>query len=95
MRDCLQGTPVPPTSPSIQALLSTVFREEVGRLVGALLRILGNFAVAEEIAQEALLVALERWPHEGIPECPGAWLMTIARRLAPAPCRGACFKFNV
>jgi len=70
------------TSDEVQALLSDVFREEAGKVLGALLRILGNFAVAEEIVQEALLIALERWPHEGIPDCPGAWLMTVARRLA-------------
>ena len=73
-----------PTRPSdeIEAALNAVFREEVGRLVGALLRILGNFEVAEEIVQDALLVALERWPVEGIPEQPGAWLLTVARRRA-------------
>jgi RNA polymerase sigma-70 factor (ECF subfamily) len=64
------------------AALSAVFREEAGRLVGALVRILGNFEVAEEIAQDALLVALERWPVEGIPAQPGAWLVTVARRRA-------------
>ena len=66
----------------IQATLSTVFREEAGKLVGALLRLLGNFEVAEEIVQDALLVALERWPIEGIPAQPGAWLLTVARRRA-------------
>src|SRR5258708_31597906 len=66
----------------IQATLSTVFREEAGKLVGALLRLLGNFEVAEEIVQDALLVALERWPIEGIPAQPGAWLMTVARHRA-------------
>jgi RNA polymerase sigma-70 factor (ECF subfamily) len=45
-------------------------------------RILGDFAVAEEIVQDALLTALERWPNDGIPERPGAWLMTVARRRA-------------
>lgn len=50
--------------------------------MGALLRILGNFEVAEEIVQDALLVALERWPIEGIPAQPGAWLLTVARRRA-------------
>ncbi len=64
------------------AALSAVFREEAGRLVGALVRILGNFEVAEEIVQDALLVALERWPVEGIPAQPGAWLVTVARRRA-------------
>ena len=56
----------------VQARLGEVFREEAGKVLGALLRILGNFAIAEEIAQEALLIALERWPREGIPNCPGA-----------------------
>jgi RNA polymerase sigma-70 factor (ECF subfamily) len=46
------------------------------------MRLLGNFAVAEEILQDTLLVALERWPVEGIPERPGAWLLTVARRRA-------------
>jgi RNA polymerase sigma factor (sigma-70 family) len=64
------------------AALSAVFREETGRLLGALIRILGNFEVAEEIAQDALLTALERWPVEGIPARPGAWLMTVARHRA-------------
>ena len=62
--------------------LSAVFREEAGKLVGALVRILGNFEVAEELVQDALLIALERWPVEGIPERPGAWLMTVARNRA-------------
>jgi RNA polymerase sigma factor (sigma-70 family) len=64
------------------AALSAVFREEAGRLVGALVRILGNFEVAEEVVQDALLAALERWPIEGIPARPGAWLMTVARHRA-------------
>jgi len=64
------------------AALSAVFREEAGRLVGALVRILGNFEVAEEIVQDTLLVALERWPVEGIPAQPGAWLLIVARRRA-------------
>lgn len=46
------------------------------------MRILGDFDVAEEIVQDALLVALERWPTDGIPERPGAWLLTVARRRA-------------
>src|SRR5215471_12374151 len=62
--------------------LTTVFREEAGRLTAALVRILGDFDVAEEIVQDALLVALERWPVDGIPDRPGAWLLTVARRRA-------------
>jgi predicted RNA polymerase sigma factor len=62
--------------------LAAVFREEAGQLTTALVRILGDFDVAEEIVQDALLVALERWPVDGIPERPGAWLLTVARRRA-------------
>jgi RNA polymerase sigma-70 factor (ECF subfamily) len=64
------------------AALSSVFREEAGRLTAALVRLLGDFAVAEELVQDALLSALERWPANGIPERPGAWLLTVARRRA-------------
>ena len=46
------------------------------------MRILGDFDVAEEIVQDALLIALERWPIDGIPDRPGAWLLTVARRRA-------------
>jgi RNA polymerase sigma-70 factor (ECF subfamily) len=77
-----ESLPALATPDEVQARLGDVFREEAGKVLGALLRILGNFAVAEEIAQEALLVALERWSREGIPDYPGTWLMTVARRLA-------------
>ena len=46
------------------------------------MRILGDFDVAEEIVQDALLVALERWPQSGTPDNPGAWLLTVARNRA-------------
>ena len=83
-----EATPTTPTTPATPATLAThaalvaVFREEAGRLTSALLRMLGDFDVAEEIVQDALLVALERWPVEGIPERPGAWLLTVARHRA-------------
>ena len=79
------ATPTTPTTPATlatHATLVAVFREEAGRLASALLRILDDFDVAEEIVQDALLVALERWPVEGIPERPGAWLLTVARHRA-------------
>jgi len=59
-----------------------VFREETGRLTAALVRALGDFDLAEELVQEALLEAVEHWPKNGIPEKPGAWLLTTARRKA-------------
>ena len=47
-----------------------------------MVRVLGNFDVAEEVVQDSLVAALERWPQQGIPDNPGAWLMTTARRRA-------------
>ncbi|HZP96866.1 MAG TPA: sigma-70 family RNA polymerase sigma factor [Candidatus Limnocylindria bacterium] len=60
--------------------MTAVFREEAGRLTAALVRSLGDFDLAEECVQDALVAALEHWPREGVPERPGAWLMTTARR---------------
>jgi RNA polymerase sigma factor (sigma-70 family) len=51
-------------------------------LTAALVRMLGDFDLAEELVQEALLEAIQHWPREGIPEKPGAWLLTTARRKA-------------
>src|SRR5690348_7943773 len=68
--------------PDVHTALAEVFREEAGRLTASLVRILGDFDVAEEIVQDALLVALERWPVDGTPDRPGAWLLTVARRRA-------------
>ena len=62
--------------------VAAVFREEAGRLTAALVRVLGDFDLAEEVVQDSLVVALERWPEQGIPDNPGAWLMTTARRRA-------------
>ncbi len=47
-----------------------------------MVRVLGNFDVAEEVVQDSLVAALEKWPEQGIPDSPGAWLMTTARRRA-------------
>jgi RNA polymerase sigma-70 factor (ECF subfamily) len=66
----------------VDAALAAVFREEAGLLVGSLVRLLGDFDVAEEIVQDTLVLALERWRPEGIPDRPGAWLLTAARRRA-------------
>lgn len=59
-----------------------MFREETGRLTAALVRALGDFDMAEELVQESLLEAVEHWPKDGIPDKPGAWLLTTARRKA-------------
>jgi len=62
--------------------VAAVFRQEAPRLIGALLRLIGDFDLAEELVQDAIVEALEHWPHDGLPERPGAWLMATARRKA-------------
>jgi RNA polymerase sigma-70 factor (ECF subfamily) len=59
-----------------------LFREESGRAVAALIRVLGDFDLAEEAVQDAFLVALEVWPARGLPRNPGAWITTTARNKA-------------
>ena len=65
-----------------RAAVERVFREESGRIVATLIRVLGDFDLAEEALQDALAVALDRWPKEGVPGNPGAWLTVAARRKA-------------
>ncbi|MFB6725790.1 RNA polymerase sigma factor [Kribbella sp. NPDC056345] len=59
-----------------------VFRAEWGQVVATLIRMTGNWELAEECAQEACAAALERWPRDGVPDKPGAWLTTTARNRA-------------
>jgi len=59
-----------------------VFRIESGRLIAGLTRLVRDVGLAEELAQDALVVALERWPESGVPDNPGAWLMATAKRRA-------------
>jgi RNA polymerase sigma-70 factor (ECF subfamily) len=62
--------------------LERIFREESGRVVATLVRLFGDIDLAEEMAQEAFVVAAERWPVEGLPPNPGGWLTTTARNRA-------------
>src|SRR5207245_2639849 len=62
------------------AALTAVFREEAAKLTGAMVRLIGNFDIAEEVVQDSLVAALEKWPAQGIPDNPGAWLVTAERR---------------
>ena len=64
------------------AAVEAVFRIEFARLVGGLTRRVGDVGLAEELAQDALVDALEQWPRDGTPRNPGAWLMTVAKRKA-------------
>jgi RNA polymerase sigma factor (sigma-70 family) len=71
-----------PARDEVDARLELVLREERGRLTAALVRILGDWDMAEELVQDAAMAALEHWPTGGVPRNPGAWLMTTARRRA-------------
>src|SRR5262249_61168492 len=63
-------------------LVGRLFREEQGRAVATLIRVLGDFDLAEEAVQDAFITALETWPERGIPDNPGAWITTTARNRA-------------
>jgi RNA polymerase sigma-70 factor, ECF subfamily len=63
-------------------IIGTVWRIEAARLIGGLARFVRSVDRAEDLAQDALLAALERWPETGIPDNPGAWLMTTAKHRA-------------
>ena len=65
-----------------QASLEQIYRQEWGRIVATLIRLLGSFDLAEEAAQEAFAVALEQWPRQGVPANPRAWLIATARHKA-------------
>ena len=67
---------------TVAEAITTVWRAESARLVGALTRITRDLDLAEDLAQDALVSALESWPTEGLPDNPGAWLMTAAKRRA-------------
>jgi len=62
--------------------IEAAFRKERARLIAGLARILRDVGLAEELAQDALVVALAEWPASGVPDNPGAWLMAVARRRA-------------
>jgi RNA polymerase sigma factor (sigma-70 family) len=64
------------------AELARVVREHAGRLAASLMRVTGDFSTAEDLVQDAVIAALRRWPAEGIPQRPDAWLFTVARNRA-------------
>jgi RNA polymerase sigma factor (sigma-70 family) len=70
------------TEHAARRAIEAVWRIESARLIGALVRIVRDVGIAEDLAQEALLTALDRWPAAGIPENPGAWLMATAKNRA-------------
>ncbi len=72
---------MPPTE-AAHDVVDRVFREEQGRAVATLIRVLGDFDLAEEAVQDAFISALETWPERGVPDNPGAWITTTARNRA-------------
>ncbi|MBL0938736.1 MAG: RNA polymerase sigma factor [Gemmatimonadaceae bacterium] len=70
------------TTDAVRRTIETVWRIESGRLIAGLTRLTGDVAQAEDLAQDAMVVALRQWPTTGVPDNPGAWLMTAARRRA-------------
>ncbi|WP_086828884.1 RNA polymerase sigma factor [Allokutzneria sp. NRRL B-24872] len=66
----------------IPAVLARAFRDEWGQVVATLIRVTGDWDLAEECAQEAFALALQSWPRDGVPRSPGAWLTTAARNRA-------------
>ncbi|MGW7383408.1 RNA polymerase sigma factor [Streptomyces sp. NPDC054794] len=74
--------PQPTEQPSAEHAIETVFRLESPRIIAGVARIVRDVGIAEELAQDALVAALEQWRRDGVPDNPGAWLMATARRRA-------------
>src|SRR6185295_17387294 len=70
------------TATDTHRAIEAVFRIEQAKLIAGLTRIVRDVGVAEELAQDALVAALERWPESGVPDNPGAWLMATAKHRA-------------
>ncbi len=67
---------------TVEAAIDTVYRTDWSRIVAALIRLTGDFDVAEEAAQEAFAAAVHDWPNIGVPDSPRAWIIQAARHKA-------------
>ncbi len=72
---------------TVHGRVADAFRLEYARVVASVLRIVRDVDAAEEVVQEAFAQALDRWPADGTPERPGAWILTTARRGLPPTTR--------
>src|SRR5947209_17282375 len=70
------------TAPDTHRTIAALWRIESPRLIAGLARLVRDVGVAEDLAQDALVAALEQWPESGVPDKPGAWLMAAARHRA-------------
>src|ERR1700704_3966735 len=68
------------TATDTHRAIDAIWRIEQAKLIAGLARMVRDVGLAEELAQDALVAALEQWPASGIPDKPGAWLMTTAKR---------------
>src|SRR5476649_2182421 len=66
----------------VEDRIARCFRDDAGRAVASLARAVGDLGLAEDAVADAFVVALERWPHDGFPAHPSAWILTTARRRA-------------
>ncbi|MEU7874822.1 RNA polymerase sigma factor [Dactylosporangium sp. NPDC049140] len=71
-----------PDQPDVSRVVEAVYRIESAHIIGALARLVRDVGVAEELAQDALVIALEQWPARGVPDAPGPWLMATAKHRA-------------
>jgi RNA polymerase sigma-70 factor, ECF subfamily len=74
--------PAPAPDAATSGVVDRVFRDESGRATATLIRVLGDFDLAEDAVADAFVIALERWPRYGVPNNPGAWITTTARNRA-------------
>lgn len=72
----------PARGTSVHATVDAVWRLEAARIIAGLARMVHDIGLAEELAQDALVAALEQWPESGVPDNPGAWLMAVGKRRA-------------
>ncbi len=70
---------IPRETPGVRASIEAAWRAESARVVAVLVRMLRDVDLAEELAQDTLVAALEKWPRDGVPDNPGAWLMAAAK----------------
>src|SRR3982074_1861726 len=81
-RSLSSAEPLDPAVASPESALTQVFRDEAGRATATLMRRFGDFDLAEECTQDAVVAALEKWPRDGVPDNPLSWLVTVATRRA-------------
>src|SRR6266568_3313496 len=81
-KECEGALAIDPASAEAHRAIEAIWRIESARLIAGLAGVVGDIGTAEELAQDALVTALEQWPAAGVPERPGAWLMGTAKHRA-------------